>query len=129
MTTELWPFVLYAGAVVLVVAGMLLVSFFLGERHKEPATGEPYESGILSTGSSRLRFPSGFYLMAIFFLIFDLESVFLYAWAVAARELGWRGFFEMLAFVGILLIALAYLWGTGVLQGRMDAQPGMKKRV
>jgi NADH-quinone oxidoreductase subunit A len=110
-----WPLVVYFGAVLLVVGSMIGGSWLLGERHKERATGEPYESGIAATGSARLRFPASFYLIAMFFVIFDVESVFLFAWAVAAREVGWAGYIEMINFVGILLAALVYLWRTGAL--------------
>ena len=79
----------------------------------------PYESGIAVTGSARLRFAPRFYLMALFFLIFDLEAVYLFAWAVAAREAGWAGYIEALVFIAILLGALVYLWRLGALdQGR-----------
>lgn len=106
----LWPLVIYFGAVLAVIVGMLVISYVLGQRHQERATGEPYESGIVSTGSARVRFSSTFFLIAIFFVIFDLESVFIMAWATAARELGWWGYGEICVFIGVLLAALAYLW-------------------
>lgn len=111
----LWPFVLYFGLVILVVTGMLFLSYLLGQRHHEKQTGEPYESGIVSTGSARLRFSVQFYLIAMFFVIFDLETVFLVAWAVALQKVGWAGYVEALIFVGILVIALIYLWKVGAL--------------
>jgi NADH-quinone oxidoreductase subunit A len=67
------------------------------------------------TGSARARHPIQFYLVAMFFVIFDLEAVFLLAWAVAAEEVGWLGYFEILVFVGILVAAWAYLWRIGAL--------------
>ena len=69
----------------------------------EPATGEPYEGGIVSEGSARVRFFVRYYLVAAFFVVFDMEAAFLFAWAVAARELGWTGYCEVLLFVGELL--------------------------
>ena len=108
-TLTLWPLAAYFGAVLLVVGSMIGGSWLLGERHRERATGEPYESGIATTGSARLRFPATFYLIAMFFVVFDVESVFLFAWAVAARKVGWAGYLEMIIFVGILLVALVYL--------------------
>jgi NADH-quinone oxidoreductase subunit A len=108
----------YFVAVLAVVAAMLGGSFVLGQRHKQRATGEPYESGIVSTGSARLRLPVVFYLVAVFFVIFDLEAVFLIAYAVAARELGWTGYVEALVFIGVLVVALAYLWRLGALDWR-----------
>lgn len=111
----LWPLAAYAAAVIVLVAGMIGVSYVLGQRHRERATGEPYEGGIVSTGSARVRLSVTFYLVAMFFVIFDLEAVFLFAWAVAARESGWAGYAEVLVFVGILAAALAYLWRSGAL--------------
>jgi len=98
----LWPLAVYFGAVIFLVAAMLGLSYILGERHVDPATNQPYESGIVSTGSARLRLSADFYLVAMFFVIFDLEAVFLFAWAIAFRELGWCGYIEILVFVGIL---------------------------
>lgn len=94
---------------------MLGASFLLGERHKERATGEPYESGMVITGSARLRFDARFYLIAVFFVIFDLEAVFIFGWAVALRELGWPGYVEAVIFIGVLLAGLVYLWRLGAL--------------
>lgn len=106
----LWPIAVYFGAVVMLVAAMLGISHFLGERHRGRQTEEPYESGVVPTGTARLRFHIRFYLVAMFFVIFDLEAVFVYAWAVSIRETGWLGYFEILIFIGILAAALAYLW-------------------
>ncbi len=106
----LWPLAVFALASVVVPVGMILVSFVLGERHKERATGEPYESGLLSTGSARVRFSAKYFIVAIFFVIFDLESAFIYVWATSVRELGWMGYAEICVFIGVLLAALAYLW-------------------
>ena len=75
----MWPLGVYFALVLLLVAGMLLLSYFLGQRHREPATGAPYEGGILSEGSAHVRLSAKFYLIAMFFVIFDLEAVFLFA--------------------------------------------------
>jgi NADH-quinone oxidoreductase subunit A len=112
-TTALWPMVVYCGAVIALVASMLALSHILGQRHTDRATGEPYESGIVSTGSARLRLSADFYLVAMFFVIFDLEAVFIFAWAIAFREVGWAGYMEILVFIGILIAALIYLWRQG----------------
>jgi NADH-quinone oxidoreductase subunit A len=114
-TTSLWPLAVYAGAVIALVTSMLALSYVLGQRHQGRATGEPYESGIVSTGSARVRLSVEFYLVAMFFVIIDLEAVFLIAWAIAFRELGWVGYIEVVVFIGILLAALVYLWRQGVL--------------
>lgn len=106
----LWPLAVYSGAVVVLVASMITISYFLGERHRQRQTGEPYESGVAPTGTARLRFHIRFYLTAMFFVIFDLEAVFVYAWAVSIRETGWTGYIEMLIFIGVLAAGLVYLW-------------------
>lgn len=114
-TPLLWPLVLYLVAVLAIVGGMIVISSLLGQRHNEPSTGVPFESGVLPTGPARQRVTVNFYLMAMFFVIFDMESVFLFAWAVAARPLGWAGLIEAVVFIVILLAALVYLWGQGAL--------------
>ena len=113
--TTIWPFVVYGTAVFLLVAAMLGLSYVLGERHKDRARNEPYESGIVATGSARLRLSAKFYLVAMFFVIFDLEAVFIIAWAIGLMELGWAGYIEIAIFIGVLLAALVYLWRLGAL--------------
>jgi NADH-quinone oxidoreductase subunit A len=109
----LWPLLVFGALAVLIVAAMILFSAVLGQRHRERTMGQPYESGILPTGSSRLRFDVKFYLMAMFFVIFDLEAVFIYIWAANARQLGWAGYLEIAFFIGILVLTLFYLWRLG----------------
>ena len=111
----LWPLALYAGLVLLMVGALLVVSYLLGERHSARAMGEPYESGILSTGSARLRFSTKFYMVALLFVLFDLEAVFVFAWAVSATEVGWNGYWGLLVFVGLLVVGLVYEWRQGAL--------------
>lgn len=103
-----WPFLIYGFAVLLIVAVMLGLSHILGERHREKLTDEPFESGIPPTGNARLRFSSHFYLIAIFFVIFDLDAVFILVWAISFRELGITGYIGILIFIGILIAVLAY---------------------
>ncbi len=112
----LWPLAIYGAVVVALVTFMLTLSYFLGERHRERQTAEPYESGIAATGTARVRFDVKFYLIAMFFVIFDLEAVFIFAWAVSVRETGWTGYAEMLIFIGILAAALVYVWRLGALE-------------
>lgn len=115
-TTPLWPMVAYFVLVLILVAGMLTISWLLGQRHNDKTTNVPYESGIVSTGSARLKLSVSFYLMAMFFVIFDLESVFIYAWSITLIESGWAGYVEMLIFIGVLMAALIYLWREGALE-------------
>jgi NADH-quinone oxidoreductase subunit A len=120
----IWPIIAYFALVLILVGGMLAISLFLGERHREKMTAEPYESGITPTGSARLRFDVKFYLIAMFFVVFDLETAFLFGWAIAVRELGWSGYVEAVIFVAILLVGLLYLWRVGALDwGRRRSQP------
>ena len=115
---DLWPLAVYAAIVGMLVVAMLGLSYVLGQRHQDRATGSPYESGILSEGSARVRFPAKFYLIAMFFVIFDLEAVFIFAWAIAVRETGWTGYAEVSLFIMVLLATLAYLWRAGALDWR-----------
>ena len=115
---DLWPLAVYLTIVGMLVVAMLGLSFVLGQRHQDRATGSPYESGIMSEGSARVRLPVKFYQVAIFFVIFDLEAVFLFAWAIAVRETGWVGYAEVLLFIMVLLATLAYLWRVGALDWR-----------
>jgi len=101
---------------------MLGLSYFLGGRHNERATNEPYEGGIVSQGSARLRFSSQFYLIAMLFVIFDVETIFVFTWAIAFNELGWLGFFGVFTFVALLIIVLIYEWRNGALDFGPDGK-------
>lgn len=111
----IWPLLVYFVFVVVLVAAVLVASYLLGPRHSEPATAEPYEGGIVSQGSAHVRFSMRYYLVAMFFVVFDLEAVFVYAWAGAAREVGWAGYWGVALFVATLAAALLYLWRAGAL--------------
>ena len=110
---NLFNLLVYSVVVGVLIVGMILLSYLLGGRHKEHATGEPYESGILVTGSARLRFSAQFYIIAMFFVIFDLETVFLVSWAISIREAGWGGFGAVLVFLAFLVSVLIYEWRIG----------------
>jgi len=119
----------YAAFVLALVTAMIGISFVLGERHKERTTGEPYESGTILAGSTRVHIDIRFYLVAVFFVIFDLEAVFIFAWAVAVRELGWIGYIEVLLFITFLVAALVYLWRVGALETSTSRERLLKLRV
>jgi NADH-quinone oxidoreductase subunit A len=130
--TIIWPLFLYGGIVLTLVGAMLGISHLLGQRHQERATGEPYEGGILSTGHARLRFSSQFYLIAMLFVIFDVETIFIYSWAVAFRDLGWYGYVGVLVFVILLFVVLFYEWKNGALDFGPDGKKilkAYKKRI
>ena len=112
---DLWALAIFCGVGLCLVGAMLAISFALGQRHRQKATGEPYESGVVPTGSAELRLSARFYLVAMLFVIFDLEAVFLFAWAIGVREAGWTGFIGAAVFVAILLVGLLYEWREGTL--------------
>lgn len=128
-TGALWPLLLYAALVITGVAFVLALSHALGQRHSSRAMREPFESGITPTGLARQRFSAHFYMVAVFFVIFDLEAVFLFTWAIAWREVGWAGYIEMLVFVGVLLAALFYLWRSGALDWAAKGGGGRSRRL
>lgn len=123
---------IYAALVILIITAMLGLSYILGQRHRERATTAPYESGIKVTESARLRFPVKFYLAAMFFVIFDLEVVFIVAWAITYEALGWAGYLAMAVFVAVLSVVLIYEWRTGALdfgpQGKKILKAYRKKK-
>ena len=126
-TAELIPFIVYFGAVILLVLTMLGLSFVLGQRRNNKATDMPFESGIVSVGTSQIQLSVEFYLIAIFFVIFDLETVFIFAWAVAFFELGWQGYFAILLFIFVLGVALIYEWRSGALEWGVKTRVGLDK--
>jgi NADH-quinone oxidoreductase subunit A len=125
-TEMLWPILVYGAIVLSLVCLMLGLSFILGQRHKERATGDPYEGGILSAGSARLRFSSQFYLIAMLFVIFDVETIFIVSWAIAFQELGWYGYLGVMVFVILLFVVLIYEWRNGALDFGPDGKGILK---
>ncbi len=117
-----WSFGIFLFGVVGMCAFMLAAPFFLGGRAWGRAKNEPFESGIVSQGGARLRVSAKFYLVAMFFVIFDVEALFLYAWAVSVRESGWMGFIEATIFILVLLAGLVYLWRIGALDWAPEAR-------
>jgi NADH-quinone oxidoreductase subunit A len=122
----LWPFVIFAICVIAIVGAMIGLSFVLGERHNEKTTGAPYESGIPPTGDARLRFSSSFYLIAMFFVIFDLDAAFIMLWAVSFREVGLMGYIGVAVFIGLLLVLLIYELRIGALDFGPDGKKILK---
>jgi NADH-quinone oxidoreductase subunit A len=112
---RLWPLLVYAGIVILIVGGMIGASYFLGQKHKESQTDTIYESGIKTTGDARVRYPVHFYIVAMFFVIFDLEAAFIISWAIAFKDVGWGGYIGVLIFIVVLLVVLLYEWRIGAL--------------
>ncbi len=100
-------------AVLVLMALMLFLTAWLGEKRKNPEKQRPYESGIIPTGTARLHYPVPFFMVAIFFLIFDVEGAFIFAWGVAVRPLGVKGLLQMSFFIIVLLAGLIYIWRKG----------------
>ncbi len=94
----------------------LVASHFLGRRVNDPAKLLPYECGVTPVGTARERFHTRFYLVAMLFIVFDIETVFIYPWAVVYGQLGLFGLIEMAIFIAILLAGLVYVWGKGALE-------------
>jgi NADH-quinone oxidoreductase subunit A len=121
--TQVWPIAAYF----IILAGMLIVmmllSHFLGPKGKQRAKDTPYESGIISVCDNKTRFTNHFFLYAIFFVIFDLETIYLFAWVIAFDDVGWAGFIEASIFITVLLAALIYLIRIGALELTRRHQP------
>ncbi len=104
---------IYIGIAVFLIAVLLLLSWGLGQKTRSRQKHEPYESGIYPLDNARLKGPVPFYLVAIFFIIFDVEVIFVASWAVAFDRLGWVGFAHVCFFIFILFLGLVHLWKTG----------------
>lgn len=122
MSVDLFPLVLFSVIVIVLIMALTGVSHLLGQKRRDHATDEVYESGIVSVGSAQLKISVPFYLTAILFIIFDLEAVFLFAWAISIRETGWLGYAEVFIFIAILIAGLIYLWRSGALEWRTQRQ-------
>ena len=113
----------YLPILIMIVLGVILagtfscIGLFLGPKLRGEAKLAPFESGFVRDGMEGQRYDVKFYMTALVFLIFDVEVVFLYPWAVQIRELGWFGFVAASIFLGILILGLAYDWKKGALEG------------
>jgi NADH-quinone oxidoreductase subunit A len=113
MASSYLPILILLGVSVLNAVGMLVASHILNPRRATPEKEMPYESGMVPVGDTRGRFSVKFYMVAISFIIFDLEAIFLIPWAVEMRSLGWGGFLAMLIFTVVLAVGLIYEWKKG----------------
>lgn len=111
----------YAGIIVMtvVVTGflitMLVLASILGPKNKNKTKMLPFECGSVSVGGANQRFNVQFYLVAMLFILFDIEVIFMYPWAVSLESIGWAGFTAMLSFMTVLLVGLIYVWRKGAL--------------
>lgn len=119
-----WSLGVWLFLIAFICAFMVGLPVWLGGRYKGRAKNEPFESGVVGAGGARLRLSAQFYLVAMFFVIFDVEALFLYAWAVSVKEAGWAGFAVISVFIGELLLGLWYLHRIGAL----DWAPAQRRR-
>jgi NADH-quinone oxidoreductase subunit A len=110
------PVLVHFALVIALTVGLLLAHALLGGSRPMPVKMEPYESGVWAIGSARERVPIKYYVIAMLFILFDIETVFLYPWAVVFRRLGTYGLLEMFVFIGVLGIGLVYAWKRGALE-------------
>jgi NADH-quinone oxidoreductase subunit A len=110
------PLLFILVAVVAIASVMVTLSRFLGPYKPDPKKLAPYECGMSPIGSARVRFSVKFYLIAMLFILFDVEAIFLYPWAVVHRQLGWFGLIEMGIFMLILVVGYVYLWKRGAFE-------------
>lgn len=115
-TPGLFSLAIYGVMVLGLIAALLFLASWLGEKKSNPEKQRPYESGIIPTGSARLRYPVPFFLVAIFFLIFDVEAAYIFSWAVSYYELGWAGWLQISFFIFVLIVGLLYIWKKGGLE-------------
>ena len=108
--------VIFGLAVMAVIGLLLFIASWLGEKKPDTEKLRPYESGIIPTGSARLRYPVPFYLVAIFFLLFDVEAAYIFSWAITWEKLGWAGWLRISFFIAVLILGLVYVWIKGGLE-------------
>ena len=108
--------VVFGLMIVALIALLLFVASWLGQKTSNSEKLRPYESGVIPTGSARLWYPVPFYLVAIFFLIFDVEGAYIFSWAIAWENLGWTGWLQIGFFIGVLILGLVYIWKKGGLE-------------
>ena len=119
-----FPLLVQAVLGALIATALVTLSRLLGKRLKNPVKDSPYECGMTPRGTARERFSVKFYLVAMLFILFDIEAIFLYPWAVVYRELKMFAFLEMLVFVILILSGFFYIWKKGVLDWSRTAGPG-----
>ena len=110
------PILLLLGVSLLNAVGIMALTHLVSPYRPTAAKQDPYESGMIPLGNTRERFSVKFYMVAILFIVFDIETVFLIPWGVRFRELGLFGFIEMLVFIAVLLVGFVYIWKKGALQ-------------
>ncbi|HET9847097.1 MAG TPA: NADH-quinone oxidoreductase subunit A [Candidatus Dormibacteraeota bacterium] len=116
MLSDYFPLLIFVAAVFILGLIVLFLPSWIAGSRRTAAKDLPYESGIVPRSGARRRFAVSFYLTAMLFIIFDVEAIFIYPWAVILKGLLWFGVIEMAVFVAVLLVALVYVWRKGALQ-------------
>lgn len=124
LNASFYQLAVYALITVALIGGLLLAAWWLGARRISPIKSMPYESGVAPTGSARLAWPVPFYLVAIFFIVFDVEAAFIFTWAVAWDLIGIAGLVQITVFIVILAAGLVWLW----LKGGLDWGPSSSRK-
>jgi NADH-quinone oxidoreductase subunit A len=124
---QYFPVLVQALLAMALAAGLLTASYLLGKRVRNRVKDTPYESGMVPTGDARHRFSVKFYLVAMLFILFDIEAIFLYPWAVVYRELKMFAFVEMLVFVVLILSGFFYIWKKGALDWSPESTANRKR--
>ncbi len=113
---EYAPILIFLVVAAVFPAVALVIAYVVRPAAYNKSKAEAYECGVPSSGEARSRYPVRFYIIAVLFVVFDVEAIFLFPWAVKYRDLGLFGFVEMLVFLGILLVGFAYAWRKGALE-------------
>lgn len=116
MLANYFPILVFLGMSLFIAVFALMIGWFLGPRHPDKGKLSPYECGFEVFQDARLPFDVRFYLVAILFIIFDLETAFLFPWSVVLRHIGWFGFWGMMIFLSILVLGFIYEWKRGALE-------------
>ena len=112
----IFSLVIFGILILALITLLLVIASWIGEKKPGVEKSRPYESGIIPTGSARLRYPVPFYLVAIFFLLFDVEGAYIFSWAIAWEKLGWAGWLQISFFIAVLILGLVYIWVKGGLE-------------
>lgn len=127
ISASFYHIAVYALVSVILISGLLLAAWWLGDKRTSAAKRMPYESGVAPSGSARLAWPVPFYLVAIFFIVFDVEAAFIFTWAVASDLLGIAGLVQITVFITVLFAGLVWLWLRGGLDWGPSREGGIKR--
>lgn len=116
MLADYWPIAILVGISSFIAIASIVLGNVIGPKRPSSRKAEPYESGMTPIGAGTRRMPVRYYMIAVLFILFDIEVVFFFPWAVVFRQLGWFGLIEMLVFIAILLVGYVYAWKKGALE-------------